>query len=193
MKQLSFALVILVLLLTACSDDSPVVPTAGDSQLENVKSAPQTVTKPFKGRWTTTFGAPDDTGYDCDGEPDNAAFIIEGSGVSTHLGQNTLFSLSESDFVTQCGHTVHTAANGDQLEYSYAGTVDQSGFPAITFTGEFWFTGGTGRFEGATGGGTYEGSGHAFDGVGEVSNIGMLTLPKHHGALSGEVSTVQFR
>jgi len=54
------------------------------------------------------------------------------------------------------------------------GTVDPSGFPIISFAGDFWFTGGTGRFESATGGGTYSGTGNVLIGGGEVTNVGTV-------------------
>jgi hypothetical protein len=35
-------------------------------------------------------------------------------------------------------------------------TPKPAGPPEVTFEGKFWYTGGTGKFEGITGGGTYK-------------------------------------
>lgn len=189
MKYGTYVLIVLALLLSACSDNTPFEPNTAESQLEIANSAPQTVTKPFRGLWTTTFEEPGDGVEGCDGNEETGVFTIFGTGDATHLGSNTFVQQSESDFVTQCGHSVLTAANGDVLEFDFAGTVDASSFPALSFSGEFWFTGGTGRFEGATGSGIYEGTANVFEAAGEVALIGSLTLPLHTGPPSGSRST----
>jgi hypothetical protein len=55
-----------------------------------------------------------------------------------------------------------TAANGDRLFGNYTGTTDPAmpGDPGdvVSIVGHGWFTGGTGRFEGATGTFTTRGS-----------------------------------
>lgn len=87
----------------------------------------------------------------------NAALYstAKGEGVATHLGR---FEYSER----YCGmpgfrivaDIVFTTETGDEL---YATALAQAGptfpppFPHAAFTGEFTFTGGTGRFEGAKG------------------------------------------
>jgi hypothetical protein len=67
--------------------------------------------------------------------------VLEGSGHATHVGRYTLQGSAQINFEegTGSGSGIVTAANGDQLFYhseaEFAGT----------------FSGGTGRFEGATG------------------------------------------
>ena len=190
MKYGTYVLVVLALLLSACSDNTPFEPSSAKSQLEIAKSAPQTVTKPFWGHWTTTFEEPGAGVLGCDENEETGVFTIFTIGNATHLGANTGVQQSESDFITQCGHSELVAANGDVLEFAFAGTVDDSGFPAVLFSGDFWFTGGTGRFEGATGSGVYEGTANVFEAAGEVTNIGSLTLPLRTGSPSGNRSTM---
>jgi hypothetical protein len=59
------------------------------------------------------------------------------------------------------GYRVATHANGDHTFMAYEGTtktvMKEENVPLTTFTGKWWFTGGTGKFEGITGGGTYTG------------------------------------
>jgi hypothetical protein len=51
-------------------------------------------------------------------------------------------------------------SSGDKVFSSVEGTVKTmpkpAGPPEVTFEGKFWYTGGTGKFEGITGGGTYK-------------------------------------
>ena len=89
--------------------------------------------------------------------------VFEGSGKATHLGKITesgsycagepvgpvgpgLFPLS--------GEATQVAANGDTLTYTFEEIVDFNTEP-FTAIGIFNITGGTGRFAGATGGGTF--------------------------------------
>jgi hypothetical protein len=89
------------------------------------------------------------------------------TGQALHLGQITL---ETSEVVNQCsnpegaevdGDFVMTAANGDQLFGTYETLADLNFVTfRVTAIGEFEITGGTGRFQNATGGGviTAEGS-----------------------------------
>jgi hypothetical protein len=135
------------------------------------------VTKPFRGTWETAFtdfGAPIPG---CDDDPTTGPFTIEGHGQAIHMGNTLYTSVSESDFVTQCGSGTMTAANGDQLFVEFSGNVNFPPPPETfgTFAGEFSFTGGTGRFENATGGGTYEGSADVVTQQGLVTYTGIVT------------------
>jgi hypothetical protein len=42
-------------------------------------------------------------------------------------------------------------------------TPKPGGPPEVTYEGKWWYTGGTGKFEGITGGGTYKGAGPAYE------------------------------
>ena len=62
---------------------------------------------------------------------------------------------------THRGYRVSIVPGEDRLSSAYEGTtraVTRPGAaPDITFEGKWWFTGGTGKFRGITGGGTYKG------------------------------------
>ena len=79
--------------------------------------------------------------------------IIEATGAATHLGQFTreerLFLNPDGSF---SGTIVFTAANGDELRADFSGAFTS----ATTAEGTYTFTGGTGRFQDATGGATFE-------------------------------------
>jgi hypothetical protein len=70
-----------------------------------------------------------------------------------------------TDYVTGSGmhhgYRVSTMTGGDKLYSAYEGTTNVAArpgaFPEVTFAGKWWFTGGTGKFAGITGGGTYKG------------------------------------
>ena len=76
------------------------------------------------------------------------------------------------------GYRIHSHPGGDQTVMAIEGmtkTVMKSeSFPDISFEGKWWFTGGTGKFEGITGSGTYwgkvteEGVTYDWEGVYEV-------------------------
>lgn len=93
----------------------------------------------------------------------NSCIIQElpGEGNATHLGLSTFYSdaIACTDTLTQAGDMLFTAANGDQLFGGFAGSIAFSpDFLSVDFWGYYWITGGTGRFEGVTGGGTYWGT-----------------------------------
>jgi len=82
-----------------------------------------------------------------------------GEGEATHLGRFTWASVEFVDFrefppkVSVTGTFTMTAADGDQLfgKYTTVGMANDEG--NLDILGCFCFTGGTGRFAGATGGG----------------------------------------
>jgi hypothetical protein len=94
--------------------------------------------RPFRG---TAAGAVTDV------VPPNE-LVIEATGTATHLGQFTreehLFLNSDGSFT---GTIVFTAANGDELWADFGGAFTS----ATAAEGAYTFTGGTGRFRGATG------------------------------------------
>lgn len=80
---------------------------------------------------------------------------IEASGVGTHLGTCDVSSIStwtpKAGGLWFEGNGTITAANGDELYYTSYGWS----FPGSA-DGDFEITGGTGRFEGATGSGSFD-------------------------------------
>jgi hypothetical protein len=79
--------------------------------------------------------------------------IPTGSGTATHLGQwtvtgNVTYTPDSNGVLHSSGLATLTAANGDKLLFQIDGVLDPI---AGTDQGIFYFVGGTGRFEGATG------------------------------------------
>jgi hypothetical protein len=82
----------------------------------------------------------------------------QGSGTATHIGKYTIVNSHCVDPITGAltgGTFVKTAANGDQIFGTYAGTATVIQAPApigiFSLSGTIEFTGGTGRFAEATG------------------------------------------
>src|SRR5688500_9656402 len=102
---------------------------------------------PFKGSWSGVTVSADPTNFPV------VAVVAEGSGQLTHLGRYFMTSPHTSNVFTgeTIGDQIFTAANGDML------TASCAGFPAFQPDGRVVgsldcdITGGTGRFEGATG------------------------------------------
>lgn len=102
---------------------------------------------PFKGSWSGVTVSADPTNFPV------VAVVAEGSGQLTHLGRYFMTSPHTSNVFTgeTIGDQIFTAANGDTL------TAFCEGFPVFQADGHVVgtldcdITGGTGRFEGATG------------------------------------------
>ena len=100
---------------------------------------------------------PSDPDFPSDDAPPSAVLFstVTGEGGGTHLGR---FGYSERYYGIPgfriVAEVAFVAENGDEL---YATALAQAGptipppFPNATFTGQFTFTGGTGRFDGARG------------------------------------------
>ncbi len=107
---------------------------------------------------------------------------VEGQGNVSHMGLTSAFTDNQVvNLITGSTTATYTltAANGDTivLEMSFQATQIPGG---VTFAGDYTVTGGTGRFDGATGGGVLAGS--AFftgpnDGVGSFSVAGTISPP----------------
>ena len=102
---------------------------------------------PFKGSWTGVTVSADPTNFPVVG------VVSDGTGQLTHLGRYFMTSPHTSNVFTgeTIGDQIFTAANGDML------TASCAGFPVMQANGDVIgdldceITGGTGRFEGATG------------------------------------------
>jgi hypothetical protein len=83
----------------------------------------------------------------------------------SNLGEAQVNVVDVSDSVagsgTDRGHLVSTFSDGDKTFVSFEGQVKAvpkaGGPPEVTFMGKWRFTGGTGKWNGITGGGTYQG------------------------------------
>ena len=151
MNKKIFIMLAIVLILGLAASTSSVA-SAGDAMV------------PFKATYATTI-------ISSPGDPGCNNLIIHGTGDATHLGESTMDSLSIAcpATMTQTGSLEFTAANGDQLFGSFSGQLAFS-FPMVTFWGSYGMTGGTGRFEGNTGAGTYTGTSNL------LTNTGIITF-----------------
>jgi hypothetical protein len=139
-------------LLIGCDQSSPVSPSGGSSVDLPVTAAAGA--RPFKESYHSTGTITADA--QCP-----SPLLLEsyrGGGTATHIGKYDIVNSHCLDPATGAltnGTFVKTAANGDQLFGTYAGTtsVIQPPTPIGVFeiTGTLTFTGGTGRFTGATG------------------------------------------
>jgi hypothetical protein len=117
---------------------------------------------PFSG----TFATQETLGFDPSRCP-MMPYIVgttTGSGHASHLGAATgiasdcIMPTSLVSFAFTDGKLVLTAANGDQVNIAYWGTLMPTATPFVsTLTGSYRIDGGTGRFAGATGRGTVSG------------------------------------
>ena len=117
-----------------------------------------------------------------------ASFLVgttTGKGTASQMGAVTLAAtdcpLTQDgvNFFFSDGRLTLTAANGDKLTASYGGTllpVPGANPPVHAINGTFSVTGGTGRFAGARGGGSLQGSEDIVTLKGRYEVKGMLTL-----------------
>jgi hypothetical protein len=133
--------------------------------------------RPFSAHLLTTFTPPVPGSLGCF-DPPTGLFTILGDGQATHLGRCALVATSEIEFLGagQCVDAVLTAANGDELRLH----IDDVATPPdpdgnLSFTGTWYVTGGSGRFDDAEGGGSTEGTANLFAGTGEVFMSGSIS------------------
>ena len=151
---------------------------AGPNTSAAVPEAPSAAIQvPFKGSFEATGTASVLPGDRC---PD-LTVEIQGTGNATHLGRLTTdqsHCATPTSLAFTDGLFTLTAANGDQLRGTYSGEFVPLDPPLFTIDGRFTFTGGTGRFAGATGGGHATGVQNLATGdvtvslVGTISNVG---------------------
>lgn len=165
-RVVCFAACSLALLAAACSE--PLSPSPEDAALLVTTSDVQ-VAVPFKSHFYTDQMSlvPDES---C-GAPPRLLNTQVGEGEATHLGRFSIritFCLDATDILDDGqltegeslpyddGVGTLIAANGDELHIAIAGAVVPSNAPGFDFEFDdpFTFTGGTGRFADASGGGT---------------------------------------
>jgi hypothetical protein len=143
------AIAALLLGLAACQKDdnsSANNSSQGENTLKNA------VTRPFNAHSTGTIAFVYSEENEC--YPDFSQVQFIGSGTGTHIGNHTsewyVCSNPQGGLEGSFYGTL-IAANGDEIYFSQPDpsvfTIDEFG----NVTGEFDITGGTGRFEGATG------------------------------------------
>ena len=108
---------------------------------------------------------------------------IEGSFRGAHLGNGTTaLNFVITPGAVQTGSGTLTAANGDVLVVTFSGIITDTSPTHNTSTSVFTITGGTGRFEDATG--TF-----TADAVGAVvSTIGCTQILRHTTTIDGTIS-----
>jgi hypothetical protein len=107
---------------------------------------------------------------------------IAGEGHATHLGnfttvQHHCFDPGDPTFAFTEGFYTFTGANGDTIFGTYHGHLVPIAPPVFAIVGEFTIEGGTGRFVGATGGGTASGTLNVATGVTTVMLDGVISSP----------------
>ena len=160
-RSVAIAVMLVPMLVVGCSRD-PVVPnrstsarydTPGAVSASMAPAAAEPVCVPFKVR-----GSPGSVQVTGGPPPTPLNITIDAGGNATHLGH---YSSSASFVVTFTSPTTavfdgggtFTAANGDELDFTYAGDFFPG--PVAGGHGDYQITGGTGRFEGATGTGVF--------------------------------------
>ena len=155
--------------------DGSAVPTSPVASVEPSGTVEQAATQvPFKG----TF---DGVGVAADVPGDRCAVLtvhIQGPGHATHLGRLTTdqsHCASPTSLEFTDGEFTLTAANGDLLRGTYFGEFLPLEPPLFSIDGHFTFTGGTGRFAGATGGGDASGVQNLATGEATVTLVGTIS------------------
>ena len=132
---------------------------------------------PFKAKFVQF-----ETWGDYSGYPE-VDLTMEGEGIASHLGKTMLYIEQHWDFsnpVSDGSAKVEfTAANGDILEsfvenYGTVVEINEFGNPVLKVWGEGDFTGGSGRFENATGSFTFIASHRVTTGGGEAVYMGSI-------------------
>ena len=156
---------------STATGNQAILKTPGDDQAEvDVNNG----MVPFRGTYTTVVA---EAGFV---PPSTVLLDLWGEGNASYLGQSTWYSLSSVDVTTgaQWGSTAEIAANGDEFHYDYlGGSVVDTETGLTSFWGDWTVTGGTGRFAGATGGGTYEGIADGTQGTGQITLVGEISRP----------------
>jgi hypothetical protein len=125
------------------------------TSITSVASADEAVV-PFRAYYPISgaMSGPDSACDDCF----HQTFTTVGNGNATHMGASLFFGQADAwlgEKIIQKGWGELVAANGDKLIVYYECEFDPADLGRIANPGWFEFRGGTGRFEGATGGGTY--------------------------------------
>jgi hypothetical protein len=147
MRTLAGSFIPVALALAACgTGEMPTVPSEDAGAGAPVVVQQARATRPLAGRCVTTFNPPSLP------PPPVHHQIDIGTCQLTHLGRTALQGEIDIDFAngTQRGTRTLTAANGDQLYLTSAGTSVRVG-PRVHFEATLTIVGGTGRFAGATG------------------------------------------
>ena len=110
---------------------------------------------------------------------------VNGRGQATYMGRTTAFTTDQLvNLIDGSGTATYTltGANGDTLVLALGvpagGTINVEG--GVLFSGSYTITGGTGRFNGATGSGVFAGSALFLTetgGIGSFAVVGTISSP----------------
>ena len=165
------ALYLSALVLTAaCAGENPTGPVSAEAIL-SARSARASVTRPAGGSCVTKF-VPVSFVFPL------ATSTLTGTCKLKHLGRSTLAGTQTVNVLSGAftNAVTYTAANGDLLYATNAGISSPA--PNIVFQADETYTGGTGRFAGASGMSHVTGSGTVAadgSGTGELTLNGSLT------------------
>ncbi|MCU0369965.1 MAG: hypothetical protein MUC31_00990 [Bacteroidales bacterium] len=143
------AIAVLLLGLAACQKDDT---SSANNSSQGENTLKNDVTRPFKAHSAGTIAIVYSEENECYPEFPQVQFI--GTGTGTHIGKHTsewYVCINSLGGLEGIFYGILTAADGDKIYFSQPDlsvfTIDEYG----NVTGEFDITGGTGRFEGATG------------------------------------------
>jgi hypothetical protein len=161
------------------------------------------ITLPFEAKFFTKRNYSNDGAGNCTEAPFLSFNYQVGEGNATHLGHfTTVMHFCAAGFDYKNGEGVFVAANGDELYFKVPseGVVGHilpyaDPFYEYQFQDPFAFTGGTGRFEGASGGGMTNSFVNLFDDNGifipehqtDHTWTGEITHPKSLNLQSGKI------
>lgn len=197
MKGFTLFLMLALAAMVGCSSDNPFEAQPQNGSIEKTTALEKKGKKEvsIKGSFETTFqfipvvcidplsGTPVDCGT-AGAIPVVISTPFEGVGRLSHLGKSMVSSEQTVDFTKTppelTGTDEFTAANGDKLFATHSGI---SGAPDaqgnVTFSGEYTFNGGTGKFKGASGSAEFTGTASLATNQGEFSLRGKIKLKKH--------------
>lgn len=171
MRALTVPTVSLLFTLIGCAGGAPAV-AVPDARAALAKSSVATVpgALPIKGRCELTFNPPPLP------LPPVHRQIDTGTCWFSHLGRTALQGIQDINFAagTQSGERTFTAANGDVLRATHAGTSAPGGPGLVNFVTTITIVGGTGRFANATGQMTGEGTANLITRTTAVTNEGWI-------------------
>ena len=190
-------LMLALVAMAGCSSESPFQAQSQNDPLANSASLEKRGKKEvsIKGSFATTFqfiplvcidplsGTPVDCGT-AGAIPVVVSTPFTGVGRLSHLGRSTVSSEQTVDFTKTppelTGTDVFTMSRGDKLFATHSGI---SGVPDaqgnVTFSGEYIFTGGTGKFKNASGSAEFTGTASLATNKGEFSLRGKVKPKKH--------------
>jgi hypothetical protein len=103
-----------------------------------------------------------------------------GTGTATSMGKITAASADcivpgEGTYTFTGGRLVLTGADGDTLTAEYSGFLTPTAkYPVFSLSGSYRIVGGTGRFTGATGSGSLQGTNNIATGAGAYTAAGVV-------------------